>query len=107
MLLRALAAVAEVALFVLVGEGLAATVGTRKFAHVEDVSDLSRYLHLLEFCLAQRADRVASQPLIQAGTTDETFAIGTGGEVFQHVCADRADELLEHFFELWFRTIDA
>ena len=56
MLLRALAAVAEVALFVLVGEGLAATVGTRKFAHVQDVSDLSRYLHLLELCLAQRTD---------------------------------------------------
>ena len=56
MLLRALAAVAEVALFVFVGEDLAATVGTRKFTHVEDVSDLPRYFHLLELCLAQRAD---------------------------------------------------
>lgn len=105
LILSALGTVTEVALFVFVSKALAAAVGTRKFTHVKNVSNLSRYFHLLKLRLAQWTDRVPCQPLIKTGAADEALAITASSEVFQYIRANWTDELLQDLFELRFGTI--
>ena len=63
LLFCALAACLEVPLTVLIAEDLPASIRTVKLTHVENISNLSGYLHLLELLLAERTYRVLSQPL--------------------------------------------
>ena len=105
LVLRALRAFAEVALFVFVVEFSTASVGTGEFAHVKHIFDLARDLDLLKLLLAQWTDRVPRQPLIQAWTADEALAVTARCEVFQHICANGTNELLQNFFELGFSII--
>ena len=106
LLLCALRAGAEMTLAVLIGEAFSTAVGAAELAHVEHVHDLPRHLHLLELLLAERADRVPREPLVQTRAADEALAVAARREVLQHVRADGADELLQHFFELGLRVLD-
>ena len=105
LVLRALRAFAEVALFIFVVELGTASVGTVEFTHIEHIFDLARNFDLLKLLLAQRTDRVPRQPLVQTGTADEALAITARREVFQYICANRTHELLQNFFELRFSII--
>ena len=84
----------------LICERISALVGTSELTHVENIADLPRHLHLLEFLLAEGADTVAGEPLIQAWSADKCLAVSARCEVLQHVRADYTNELLENLFEL-------
>ena len=105
LVLSALGAFAEVALFVFVVEFSTASVGADKFAHVKHIFDLARDLDLLKLLLAQWTDRVPRQPLIQTWTADEALAITARCEIFQYICANGTNELLQNFLELGFSII--
>ena len=107
LLLSALAARLEVSFTVLIREGVPAFVGAAELAHIENVSNLPRYLHLLEVLLAEGADGVVGQPLVQTRTTDQAFAVGARREIFQYVGTYWTHELLENLLEFWPRILGA
>ena len=96
----ALRARVEVLFPFLVGECFSTVVRTRKFTHVEDVSNLAGNFHFLKTLLAKWADSVARQPLIKARTTDQSFAVIATCKFLKHVSTNRTNELLEYLFEL-------
>ena len=101
LLFCALVARLKVPLTVLISEDLSATIRTVKLTHIENISNLSGYLHLLKLLLTERTDRVLCQPLTQTRATDQAFAVGTRREVLQDIRTDWAYELLEDLLEFW------
>ena len=99
LVLRALVARAEMPFTLLIGERFPALVRTAELAHVENVANLARNLHLLKLLLAHRTGRVSYQPSVEASSADKRLALTTRSVFFQHVCANRAQELLQHLFE--------
>ena len=56
-------------------------------------------LHLTPFSLAVWAIAVTCEPLGEARTTDKSLTVAALGEIFKHIRANTADELLDNFTE--------
>ena len=81
LLLCTLTACRKVPLSVLISEDVPAPVWAIKLTHIENITYLSGYLHLLKLLLAERTNRVLSQPLTETRATDQAFAVGARRKV--------------------------
>ena len=64
-------------------------------------------LHFTPFSLTVWAVAVTCEPLCEAWAADESLAVAALGEIFQHIRADAADELLDNFTKFRLRIVKA
>lgn len=82
LLLRALSTFGEMALPSFIIEDLSAVVRAIELTHVQNIADLSRNFHFFEVCLTERTWAILGQPLVQAGSTDQTLTVSAACEIF-------------------------